>query len=388
MVDPEVVALKVRVMEGYGGQCSSCGCSVLAFLRIDHIDRARPDGAPRHAPPLWTWLEAREWPRDHFRCLCSNCNQAHEYYGYLPAGGRPPEWDHVALLARIDPVGVADRTRGLCARLEALRASEGLNITKFARTHGLSDGVAMSVVRTASGWTPPSGARGRAGMPKAGMFTARVLRKIEAALGLRWRLCKACGEERPPEEFGASEGYEGRCDHLVVSGASARRMEWRCRLCRRAERLGVRLAAIGKYGGTCTCCGERMFEFLAIDHVGGAKPEGWPAHGDDLYRRLDAEPKRDDYRILCHQCNWAYFTYGQRCPHEWAKPGATLAEQAAVNLRAAIAGTGVRAEDSLMLDCLGDMVAVESFGGYAYVSGEAHRMSPAPDGSRVQVMSQ
>jgi Fe-S cluster biogenesis protein NfuA len=372
-VDPEKSALKVRTMEAYGGGCSSCGCSVLAFLRIDHIDRARPEGAPRGGTPLWAWLEARGWPTDHFRCLCSNCNQALEYYGYLPVGGRPPEWDHAALLARVDKARVADRMRDLCARLEALRASEGLNLSEFARSKGLSDGTVMSITRTASGWMPPADATRGAVMPRATPFTAVVLRRVEAALGMAGRLCKSCGEELPPAEFGAAEGYEGRCDHLVRGGKYRKDVSDHCRSCRRAWRLKDRLVVIDKYGGACRCCGEATYEFLAADHVSGVKPEGMPAHGDGLYHRLATEPKRSDYRVLCHQCNFAFFAYGQRCPHEWTAAGATLAEQAGVGL-SAIAPAVVWDEDDL-LDYLGDVVAARLFGG-------------SPTENQVQVMSQ
>jgi hypothetical protein len=144
-----------------------------------------------------------------------------------------------------------------------------------------------------------------------------VLRRIEVALGMAGRLCKSCGEELPPAEFGAAEGYEGRCGHLARGGKYKKDASDHCRSCRRARRLKDRLAAIGKYGGACACCGEATYEFLAVDHVGGVKPGGWPAHGDELYRRLAAEPKRNDYRVLCHQCNFSYFINGQRCPHQW-----------------------------------------------------------------------
>jgi hypothetical protein len=340
IADPEKSALKARTMDAYGGRCSSCGCSVLAFLCIDHIDRARPPGAPRTGAPLWAWLEARGWPGDCFRCLCGNCNHALESYGYLPSGRRLPEWDHGMLLGRIDPSRVAGRTRELCVRLEALRASEGLSITKFARTHGLA-GTATSVARTASGWVPPPGATRGTVMPRATPFTARVLRRVEAALGMAGRLCKSCGEELPLAEFGAARAADAP-DH--------------CGMCRRARKLRDRLAAIGKYGGACACCGEETYEFLAIDHAGGVRPRGMSARGGDLYHRLAAGPRRGDYRILCHNCNFSYLVHGQRCPHEWIDPAMTLTEQAAVNLRTAVASAQAKAEARLELDCLGDMV--------------------------------
>lgn len=247
-VDREKLILKVRTMKAYGGKCSSCGCSVLAFLRIDHIDDVRPLGAPRTGFELWQWLEERGWPTDNFRCLCSNCNQAYEYYGYLPTDGRPADWDHEALLARIDPARIAANVMGLCRQLDDMRLAfcDGKHYREFALATGLPERVPLIAKRTVAGWFPPTDAGRWAVAPRTTMFGAALAKEIGIVLGLDGRLCATCGEEMAPEYFGPAPGYEGRLNHLRVRGAAGRHMDGHCYLCRRAKRLKCRLAVIQK----------------------------------------------------------------------------------------------------------------------------------------------
>jgi len=80
----------------------------------------------------------------------------------------------------------------------------------------------------------------------------------------------------------------------------------------------VRDAIIKAYGGMCTCCGETIPEFLAIDHIynDGAKERRSMKSGTQFYNKLRrlGYPK-DRYRLLCHNCNMARAFYG-KCPHE------------------------------------------------------------------------
>lgn len=81
----------------------------------------------------------------------------------------------------------------------------------------------------------------------------------------------------------------------------------------------VRMQVLIGYGCVCDCCGEHRWEMLAIDHVNGRGAEHRRA-GRDLghafYKRLITLgfPK-DEYRLLCHNCNCALGHYGY-CPHE------------------------------------------------------------------------
>lgn len=78
-----------------------------------------------------------------------------------------------------------------------------------------------------------------------------------------------------------------------------------------------RLEIFEAYGKMCQCCRETQVEFLSIDHINNGR--GNPAKrfgtGDKLYRWLKKNnfPK-DNYQILCLQCNQAKNYYGS-CPH-------------------------------------------------------------------------
>jgi len=70
----------------------------------------------------------------------------------------------------------------------------------------------------------------------------------------------------------------------------------------------LRLNVIKGYGGKCELCGEDNPHFLTIDHVNGGGGEerkmlgSWGA----LYRKLrDNNYPRDNYRLLCYNCNCA-----------------------------------------------------------------------------------
>lgn len=78
-----------------------------------------------------------------------------------------------------------------------------------------------------------------------------------------------------------------------------------------------RLQLIARYGGSCACCGEDRYEFLAIDHIngGGNRHRKEVGAGDAFYKWLRAQGLPDGYRVLCHNCNLALGFY-KRCPHD------------------------------------------------------------------------
>lgn len=139
-------------------------------------------------------------------------------------------------------------------------------------------------------------------------------------------ICSQCGEEK------SVEGFPPR------KGAGVMQKKRRCTLClkihRRAKgriydakesrkgRTGprmrmVRTTLIAAYGGCCACCGEDIYEFLAIDHINndGAE-ERRELHQTSILNRLYRElPSLDArYQILCHNCNVAKANWGA-CPH-------------------------------------------------------------------------
>jgi hypothetical protein len=73
---------------------------------------------------------------------------------------------------------------------------------------------------------------------------------------------------------------------------------------------------IDHYGGQCSCCGEKILDFLTVDHIlgdGGRERKVIPSSRVYHFLKRNNYPK-DRYRILCFNCNC-----GRRqgiCPHK------------------------------------------------------------------------
>ncbi len=80
----------------------------------------------------------------------------------------------------------------------------------------------------------------------------------------------------------------------------------------------LKLEVIANYGCACACCGESNPVFLTVDHIngGGMKDRASDHGGWRFYTRLKklGFPK-DDYQLLCYNCNLAKGFFGI-CPHE------------------------------------------------------------------------
>jgi|ERR1700720_1505854 len=79
-----------------------------------------------------------------------------------------------------------------------------------------------------------------------------------------------------------------------------------------------RKAVIELYGGMCECCGEKNWEFLALDHInGGGSKERKTMGVSAYYRRFRGKKleKLPGFRLLCHNCNSSLGFYGY-CPHK------------------------------------------------------------------------
>lgn len=81
----------------------------------------------------------------------------------------------------------------------------------------------------------------------------------------------------------------------------------------------LRTAALQMYGNACACCRETMYEFLSFDHIDGTGADHRRQLGKNDRQRVFLKwllaEKRDNIRVLCHNCNAARGFYG-RCPHE------------------------------------------------------------------------
>ncbi len=80
-----------------------------------------------------------------------------------------------------------------------------------------------------------------------------------------------------------------------------------------------KLQVIAAYGAMCVCCGETAVEFLTIDHINGGGVKHVKSLNTTFYKFLIKNnfPK-DEYRLLCMNCNSAYARYGS-CPHQSRK---------------------------------------------------------------------
>jgi hypothetical protein len=86
-------------------------------------------------------------------------------------------------------------------------------------------------------------------------------------------------------------------------------------------RRNLKTLVIAAYGGRCECCWETGWEFLSIDHKSGGGNKHREALGGSysFYRWLrDSGFPKDEYQLLCMNCNFAIGKYG-RCPHEVAR---------------------------------------------------------------------
>jgi hypothetical protein len=154
------------------------------------------------------------------------------------------------------------------------------------------------------------------------------------------KTCPKCKNEKPFPEFCPSSLRCYVCE-------SARAKEWRKKqkqaglcTCGKPSRTGkfycdeclkghladqfvknrqLKKDAIAAYGGKCRCCGERIEEFLSIDHRKG----GGQVHrkeigsgGYRVYRWLKQHGyPQEDFQVLCFNCNCSRGFFGY-CPHE------------------------------------------------------------------------
>lgn len=83
----------------------------------------------------------------------------------------------------------------------------------------------------------------------------------------------------------------------------------------------ARRRVIEAYGGKCTCCAESEPVFLTIDHIAGNGKQDRDAgkSGVSLYKALVKMgfPK-ENYRLMCFNCNLGRARNGGICPHERA----------------------------------------------------------------------
>lgn len=106
--------------------------------------------------------------------------------------------------------------------------------------------------------------------------------------------------------------------------STEKKRDYICYACRKPikskEVLSIKHETIEEYGGKCACCGETTLEFLTIDHIDETgsveRKEVGRSGGYNFYYWLKKQgyPK-DNYQVLCFNCNFAKHAYG-KCPHQ------------------------------------------------------------------------
>jgi hypothetical protein len=116
--------------------------------------------------------------------------------------------------------------------------------------------------------------------------------------------CMACGEVKTSEKR-----FCDPCLRLYADTAKLRNENRRRRV-------------IEHYGDRCTCCGEKEFDFLCIDHIeGGGNKHRASINYSNVYAWLITHDFPFGFQTLCHNCNMAKGIHGT-CPHK-RKPNAS-----------------------------------------------------------------
>lgn len=135
-------------------------------------------------------------------------------------------------------------------------------------------------------------------------------------------VCKDCRRERGRifmrEAYKRNTNYAGLESNRKYYKTNKNSInEWR-----RKWNKKCRLEVLSHYSSgdvKCACCGERTYEFLALDHINndGAKDRKINKLGKGgfaMYLNIKKRNYPSGYQVLCHNCNLAKGFYG-KCPH-------------------------------------------------------------------------
>ncbi len=135
-------------------------------------------------------------------------------------------------------------------------------------------------------------------------------------------VCIGCDEEKHRSQFGYSRTERKPLDHCkscqepAADRRRASKEKYNTRI--KLENIEIRAEVLRHYGNMCQCCGESEAVFLAFDHLNG----GGARHRREIVamgfmtiaRWLKANGYPEEFRILCHNCNWAEHAKAA-CPH-------------------------------------------------------------------------
>lgn len=124
----------------------------------------------------------------------------------------------------------------------------------------------------------------------------------------------------PKVRYETNKKYKHNNRDRINAAEKIRKAQPHNKLKRLLKQRTLRQKVFDILGNCCTCCGESIFEFLAIDHInGGGRQERLSvrrgSEGWSMYI-LSQENIKEKYQILCHNCNMAKGFYGT-CPHKY-----------------------------------------------------------------------
>jgi len=139
------------------------------------------------------------------------------------------------------------------------------------------------------------------------------------------RHCYRCGKYLPKEEFYYyGNRYHSMCKkcHSFYMAEWALKNKDKRKVSDRKQADKIRMELLNHYSNgklECACCGEKMIEFLCLDHINGGghkERQSLKSHGGKVYYywlKKQGFPK--GIQVLCHNCNMAKSYYGS-CPHK------------------------------------------------------------------------
>ncbi len=157
--------------------------------------------------------------------------------------------------------------------------------------------------------------------------------------------CFRAGEPRPWRYMGGLKAAQDRyrknhaeeikerkkkAYHKNPEESAAKSLQWKkenperwreiSRAANQRQRIRLRAEMVLAYGGKCSCCGEDELLFLELDHInnnGAEDRKKGHGAGVKLYGRLKKEDwPKDNYQLLCSNCNHGKRRNGGICPHK------------------------------------------------------------------------
>ncbi len=118
------------------------------------------------------------------------------------------------------------------------------------------------------------------------------------------KTCNLCGEEKDLSFFNSQTSHEkNRCLVCVMSV--------------KRDRIN---SILKSFGGKCACCGDDDLTHLCIDHInndGSLKREEGDGSGVDILSKLSRGLlNKEEYQILCFNCNYSKHENGGTCIHK------------------------------------------------------------------------